>query len=94
MFFVLKRYTLKHLGWSVMLIVHSCLLLNGLACVCACTNSHTYYIYIVYIYMEKERKEKVYIVKYKQPVNLSETHMSLSGVLLTQLFHRFDNFQN
>ena len=44
--------------------------------------------------MEKERKEKVYIVKYKQPVNLSESHMSLSGVLLTQLFHRFDNFQN
>ena len=58
--------------------------------VCVCTNSHTYYIYI-----EKEKKEKVYIVKYKQPVNLSESHMrSLSGVLLTQLFHRFDNFQN
>lgn len=59
-------------------------------CVCAHKFSHT-----LYIYMEKERKEKVYIVKYKQPVNLSESHMmSLSGVLLTQLFHRFDNFQN
>lgn len=51
--------------------------------------------HILYIYIEKEKKEKVYIVKYKQPVNPSESHMmSLSGVLLSQLFHRFDNFQN
>ena len=73
-----------------MLIVYSCLLLHSLACVCAQILTHT-----IYIYIEKEKKEKVYIVKYKQPVNLSESHMmSLSGVLLTQLFHRFDNFQN
>ena len=65
-----------------MLIAYSCLLLHGLACVCAQILTHT-----IYISMEKERKEKAYIVTYKQPVNLSESHMmSLSGVLLTQTF--------